>query len=128
MHINPGCFLLSKLVLLLFTNAEYRQFLRFGIVENCYLKSQILPQKSPNFATKIEKFATFCQQNYQILQIKLNNRITFFLFPETQNITFTQRCAQNVTQVHIRKKIKTRVPKFAKTEREASKFNNTRYS
>ena len=44
-------------------------------MENCHLKSQILP----NFATKIEKFATFCQKNYQILQIKLNNRITFFV-------------------------------------------------
>ena len=40
----------------------------------------------------------------------------------------TQRCTQKVTQVHIRKKIKTRVPKLAKTEREASKFNYTRYS
>ena len=39
-----------------------------------------------------------------------------------------QRCTQKVTQVHIRKKFKTRVPKLAKTEREASKFNDTRYS
>ena len=75
-----------------------------GIVENCHLKSQILPQLSPNFATKIEKFATFCQKNYQILQIKLNSRKSFFLFPETRNITLTQRCTQKVTQVHIRKK------------------------
>ena len=46
-----------------------------GIVKNCHLKSQILP----NSATKIEKFATFCQKNYQILQIKLNNRIIVFV-------------------------------------------------
>ena len=39
-----------------------------------------------------------------------------------------QRCTQKVTQVHIRKKIETRVPKLAKTEREASKLNYTRYS
>ena len=52
-----------------------------GIVENCHLKSQILPQTSPNFATEIEKFATFCQKNYKILQIELNNRITFFFVP-----------------------------------------------
>ena len=25
------------------------------------------------------------------------------MFPETRNITLTQRCTQNVTQVHIRK-------------------------
>ena len=96
----------------------------------------MLPQISPNFATRIEKFATFGPKNYQILQIKLNNRITFFWFPETRNITLTQRCSQKVTQVHIRKKedlkhqsyIKTKVPKLAKTEKEASKFNYARYS
>ena len=95
-------------------------------MENCHLKSHILP----NFVTKIAKF---CHKNRKICQIFAKKITKFFklskiieellLFPEIRNITLTQKCTQKVNKVHIRKKIKTRVPKLAKTEREASKFN-----
>ena len=95
---------------------------------------QILPHNYENFATKIEKFATFGHNNRQILQIKCTNQRTFFV-PGDPKYFIDQKCTQKATQVYIYKKGKwleniNLIPKqeYQNLQREASKFTYTKYS
>ena len=63
------------------------------------------------------------------LAIKLNNRTTFFFVPGDPEYNIDPKMhTKSQSGAYQKKKIKTRVPKLAKTEREVSKFIYTRYS
>ena len=98
-----------------------------GIVENCHLKSQILPQNYENFATKIEKFATFYHKNWQILQIKCTNWRTFYRFRRPGILHWSEMHTKSHSGAYQKEKMIKNINLILKKEyqnlqREAWKF------